>query len=369
MAEALGTRIAGHASILRDGGPVQLNDLSLTGPGLELSGSGQLDSQEGSLVSSFDLALAAEDLTRFAGLAGTDLSGAATLDVTLATRPLDGAFDITLDGQTTDLAIGNPAADALLAGVGTLDLAATRDETGTRLDRLVVETEALSATANATLTSGASEAEFDVTVPDMSLAVPGLAGSAALTGTARIGTDGSGRLVVQGSVPNGQIDLEADLAPMGDGGNVTFDGMAAIADLAPYATLAERDLSGDVEAAIEGVGARDASTFDLSFTVSGTDLAIGMAGLDPILDGDVRASGRAIRLGPQTFRIEDLDLDAPVLSAQGAVSYDGGAAATPGLSVSVADLEPFSTWPGGRSAGRWRPTCRAGCRPICRPST
>ncbi|WP_018304817.1 translocation/assembly module TamB domain-containing protein [Wenxinia marina] len=351
LAQALGSQIAGHVEIARDGGPVQLNELSLTGPGLELSGEGEVQGADERFLTRLDLDLVSDDLTRFADLAGTDLSGAASLMVGLSARPLDGAFEIALAGETRELALGIENVDPLLAGTGTIDLAADRDETGTRLTRLNIETPALSLTADADLTSAASDARFDFQIPDLSVAVPGLTGGANLSGEASRGADGAGRLVVEGSVPNGNVDITATQEATDLGGRITYEGTIAVSDLDPYAELAGRDLGGALQAAFDGSAAPDFGTFQVALSALANDLSVGLPDIDPLLAGGVRFQGRVLRLGPENFRVEGLDLSSPFLFARGSGSYDFGTVQTDGLSVTVTDLAPLSGLAGRDLAG------------------
>ncbi|SHI58604.1 translocation/assembly module TamB domain-containing protein [Wenxinia saemankumensis] len=352
LAAAIGSQIAGTIALSRDAGPVEISRLTLTGPGIDLDASGTVQGPDDAWLTDLTAELEAADLSRFAALAGTDLSGGADLVLDLTARPLDGAFEIVLDGQTQDLAIGDDRVDPLLAGTATLDLAATRDEEGTRLEALDLSTDALSLTASADLTSGASSAEFDFTIPDVSLAVPTLEGGASLQGRFSRDEAGTGTLTVTGDVPEGSIDLSADLSDPGGNGQVAdFALVAEIGDLAPYSALAERDLGGAIDLTANGVARIDGATFDVTLDLASTDLAIGDDRIDPLLAGDVALSGNVERSGETAFRLDGLSLASDLLTASGAVVYVDGAVSTPGLSLSSSDLSPFSDIAGRRLGG------------------
>ena len=351
LARALGPRIAGRLSLSRDAGPVEIRAFTLTGPGIDLDGSGTVAGADESFLTDLTFDLTSDDLSRFAGLAGVDLTGAATLDIALSTRPLDGAFDVTLDGQTDGLGIGDDRVDPLLAGIGTLHVEADRDETGTRLSDLSIDTDALTLDATADLTSGASSADFSFVIPDVSLVVPDLAGRAELTGTARLAEDGSGTVTVAGDVPQGRIGIDATLADEASGGGIDLAALIDLTDIAPYSTLAERDIDGALRLAVDGTAARDFGTFDLAVNLASQDLAVGMENVDPILDGALTATADVRRFGPTSFRVTDLNASSPLVEASGSIVYDQTRVEADGLSLRIRDLAPFGALAGRDLAG------------------
>ncbi len=318
LADALGDRISGEIVLERDGdNPVIVDRITLDGPGIALNGNGTVDGADNGFETVSELSLSADRLDRFAGLTGLGLGGAAALDIASTIRPLDGAFDVTLSGSTTDLALGNAQLDPYLDGAGTVALRAIRDETGTRVEQLEIATPEMQASAEAEITSGVSSAVFDVTVTDAGQALPGASGPATLVGTAERDAAGATTANVTATLPNGRAVIDASQATEEDGGLVTLDMTADFSDLAPFAALADRPLSGAAKFAATGTLAADGSTFDLVIDADTADLTTGVAQADPLLRGDVALSGNVVRSGAMSFRVEDLALTSPSLSATG----------------------------------------------------
>ncbi|MCZ4259635.1 translocation/assembly module TamB domain-containing protein [Limimaricola sp. G21655-S1] len=340
LAEALGEQIAGEIVLERDGeGPVTIDRVTLDGPGIALDATGTVAGSENGFETSSTVELAADRLERFSGLTGLDLAGAADLDIDSTIRPLDGIFDVTLSGTTQDLALGIEPLDPYIGGAGEIALRAARDETGTRVENLAITTPGLTATAEADITSGASEARFDISVEDAGLALDGVEGPATLTGTASRDAAGVTRADVVAELPNGRAVIDATQAPEEEGGQVTLDMTADLRDIAPFSSIAGRDLSGAAVFSAEGTLAPDASTFDLVIDAETTDLVTGVAQADPLLWGQATLSGRALRSGPESFRVENLDMTSQSLRATGRAELDGGTA-TFDIDAAASDLGP-----------------------------
>ena len=324
LAEALGEQIGGDIVLERDGdGPVTIDRITLDGPGIALNAEGTVAGSENGFETTSTLRLAADRLERFSGLTGLDIAGAADLDIDSTIRPLDGIFDLTLSGTTQDLALGIEPLDPYIGGTGEIALAAARDETGTRVETLRIATPEMTATAQADITSGASSATFDVEVADAGLALDGVTGPASLRGTAMRDAAGVTTADVVATLPNGRAEIDATQASEEDGGQVTLDVTADLRDVAPFSTIAGRDLSGAAAFKANGTLASDASTFDLVVDADTTDLVTGVPQADPLLRGQVALSGRAARSGPESFRVENLDLTSQTLAATGRAELNG----------------------------------------------
>ena len=81
------------------------------------------------------------------------LGGAVDLHADGSVSPLSGGFDLTFDGSATDLALGEPRLDPLLAGETTLSGRAVRDEAGIRTEDLRLENPQLSFASNGQISS------------------------------------------------------------------------------------------------------------------------------------------------------------------------------------------------------------------------
>ena len=124
----------------------------------------------------------ATDLSRFAGLAGVDLGGAASLRLVGNGVPLGGAFDFRLDAEADDLTTGIAQVDPLIAGRTTVALDARRDETGTTLRAFTLDGKAISANASGTLKTGQADVTFRAALDDFGQVVPAFPGPVTLTG-------------------------------------------------------------------------------------------------------------------------------------------------------------------------------------------
>src|SRR5262249_3078676 len=93
------------------GQPVNIDNLQLAlgDASASFAGTATRDALSGAF------AAAVGDLSRFAALAGRELGGQADVKAT-GTATLAGAFDLKVDGETTDLRLGLPTVDPLLKG-------------------------------------------------------------------------------------------------------------------------------------------------------------------------------------------------------------------------------------------------------------
>jgi len=165
LQSALGAEIYGLLSLTAPGGgaPVALNGFSVEGQTISLSGQGALDGL------TFDGFLEAEApaLAPFSGLAGRTLGGAALASLRGRLSPLTGAFDIDARLATTDLALGIPEADNLLAGTAAIDLSAACTTEGTDLRRLSVQAGTLDLGASGRIVPGASALDARLRLSDL----------------------------------------------------------------------------------------------------------------------------------------------------------------------------------------------------------
>ncbi|OYW12530.1 MAG: hypothetical protein B7Z55_18205, partial [Planctomycetales bacterium 12-60-4] len=135
LAEALGRDVTGSLRLrMQEGsGALRLSDIRLAGAGLAASGALQIEGLDKAFLTSGRLVVEAADLTRFSRLAGRSLGGAGRLEVTGSASGLSGFFDSEVAFAGTDLAMGQPEVDRLLAGPSRLKASIRRDETGTAL--------------------------------------------------------------------------------------------------------------------------------------------------------------------------------------------------------------------------------------------
>ncbi|MBY6151732.1 translocation/assembly module TamB domain-containing protein [Vannielia litorea] len=193
LARAMGEAISGQLTLAYDEGqPLRLSGLNIAGADFGLTGEATLDGVDTNLLTGLDLRLAAEDLTRFGPLAGVDLQGAAALGIKGTVALLSGAFDLGLEGTTTDLAIGQDTVDNLLAGDGRINVSVLRNEDGINLRRAEARTEVAAITADGTVATNASALNFTADLPSLAPLFPEeqASGAARLSGrVAFIGTE------------------------------------------------------------------------------------------------------------------------------------------------------------------------------------
>jgi translocation and assembly module TamB len=182
------------------GKPVELSKALLSGNGLSLSIAGEIAES----IFNGTIDVDAASIAPFSGLADRQLSGAMKLGAKGQLGPLSGGFDMVLDGKTTDLTIDNPSADSLLGGVTSITGRVARDETGLTADKLKVENQQLTLTADGKFATGKADFGFDFALADLALASKQASGRLTASGRAR-GDDGRIALVFKAEVPDGTL--------------------------------------------------------------------------------------------------------------------------------------------------------------------
>jgi translocation and assembly module TamB len=338
LAQAIGQDITGEIRLSRNGdNPFQIGLLTVEGPGIGVEAEGTIAGPAADFLTQTSVRLRAEDASRFAALAGLALGGAADVAIVSSVEPLNGIFDAILTGTTRDLRVGIPQADALLAGDGALTIAAVRDENGTRITGLTINTPALTATASADITSADSRATFDIRLPDAAVALPELPGPAALTGTITRTSAGALTLDAQAQANGVNSGIDVTVAAADAGGAIIGSVTAEIADLSAFADLANRPLAGAAEVMLSGQLAPDLASFDITAFGRTQNLAIGIPQVDALLTGDGALDGRISRTGPGSLSVTDFRVTTDALTATGTADLtpDGG---TADLDLRLADI-------------------------------
>ncbi|NDU99990.1 translocation/assembly module TamB domain-containing protein [Pseudoroseicyclus tamaricis] len=320
LLEAVGTDISGQITVAQPAeGPLEISQLTLEGPGLEIAGSATVDTASERLQSRLDFDLTAGDLSRFAELAGTDLTGAANVAIGADIALLDRAGRVTIEGETTDLGFGIDELDGLLAGDGRLSLTAARDAEGTRIEALEVRTDGLTLVADANVSSAQATADFSLTLPQLSRVVPDLTGPGTFNGTARWGAASGATIDATLAADQLMADVDVVLSPQeGWSGTVTAD----VGDLAPFSSLAGRDLGGAANLEITGTASEDFSRFDVQVDGSTQDLAVGVDAADALLAGTGRISASVSGI-EDAITFENVSAETPQLSLQTSGSLEG----------------------------------------------
>lgn len=339
LVAALGDRAEGAVRLAwTEGAPLRIDGLRLAAAGLEATGDGTLGGVADGMILAGAARASVADLAAFAALAGRDLAGSGTLDLSGNGSLLGGSFDLALEARARDLALGLGRADRLWQGDSTLSLRAARDGGGTRVEIFRIDAERASATLRGTLTDTGGDVALTARLADLADLAPGASGPAALDVTAsRDG--GPWRLDLSASGPGG-----ADATVAGTIGGLPaapeFDGeIAARADsLAPYGVLAGRPLAGAVT--LRASGAASATAADMALEATTRGLKTGAAQADRLLAGAGRMAGQVLWDGATlTLERAEAETAALRLSADGRL---GGPGDTLRLTGRLADLGLFA---------------------------
>ncbi|MBK5932827.1 autotransporter secretion inner membrane protein TamB [Rhodovulum imhoffii] len=204
--------------------PITLSTLSLTGPGLDLSGQASLDPKDPEMPATARLLLRVDDLSGISALAGRPLGGGLHTQITGTAQVATGNFDIELEGTGRNLRIGQQQADRLLAGESMVSARLLRQNGVLEPSAFTVRTPVLNAAATAQGADGTLA--ISGRLADLALLVSDYSGPVTARGTVRpeqgawrlgLDIDGPGGTTARAS---GQIGRIADLtlkgqAPLG----------------------------------------------------------------------------------------------------------------------------------------------------------
>lgn len=337
--EAFGDKISGVVIAARkEGEPTKISNLTVTGPGLEAQAEATIEGADPGLRIESDILLNVEALERFSTLAGRDLSGSGRLAISANATPLDGLFDVIVTGSTQDLEIGIPQLDAVFVGTGDISANAIRDGDGTRLEALRVKTDAAELTGTADITSGQSQANFDLALTELSLIEPRLSGPASLTGTARRDVNGIINADVTAADAGAKVQLKATVNPTETSQTITFDVVSDISNLGRYSAIAGRDLGGAATANVTGTVMNGGADIVADIVATTRDLRSGVAQLDPLLTGAGTVSATVSRTNTDQFVVKNLDVKTPQATIAGNASGGLTGAAVLDLTARVADV-------------------------------
>jgi translocation and assembly module TamB len=268
MAQALGTGLTATARLVwQEGRALDLSDLMLAGGDFTLTARGEVDGLASGLRVRGQAGLDARDLSRFAGLAGRPVGGAATIEARGSGSRLGGDFDVTASVAGDGLRIGQAEADNLLKGQTRLIVSAARGSGGTEIRQLDLTAASLSISARGQLRTAGSDLTADLDFADLGVLGPAWGGrlvaQAAISGTpeaGRLTLEGTGTALTLGQpVADGLLGGTSTLAVA-----LRSDQGAVIVD---RATLSNPQLAADVAGRVEGARAElsgDLALRDLS---------------------------------------------------------------------------------------------------------
>ncbi|MBC7133214.1 MAG: translocation/assembly module TamB domain-containing protein [Roseovarius sp.] len=354
LALATGPGLTGHASLdWRAGGPLMLRGFRIIAGDATLAGAAEIAALAEGLPVTGRATLVAEDLARFAPLAGQPLEGRASAALAGSGTLLGGAFDIALGAETEGLALGIAQLDPLIAPPGRLDLAARRDTTGTALERLHIENAEFTGTARGRLSGTSGALTVTARLADLGLADRRLAGPARLGGD--LGWQAGGEVTLTGfelAAMGASVALSGTLAPEAPGLPVAGRLTADVADLSRFAALTGRPLAGRIRATIEGRGQIETQTGALTVEADSTGLATGIAQLDPFILSpgtlalDAEHDGTTTTLNALRLAYDKVQLTASgageIAAQTGSLSFDGA----------LDDLAPLDPRLSGAGAAR-----------------
>ncbi|MBC7137481.1 MAG: translocation/assembly module TamB domain-containing protein [Defluviimonas sp.] len=366
LAQAIGPRLTGRARLdWQSGGALNISELVAEGADYGLNAEAEVTGFDTAFTIDGTARARLDDLTRFSGLAGRPLSGAAEAEVAGSYGLLSGVFDLTAEVAGMDLTAGIAELDALLAGRSQIAASIRRDETGTELRSLTLRASSLAADASGQLATGASDLTATLNFADLSVMGGPYRGSLSVeAGLKQAGP--LSRFTVSGTGSDLAIGIpQADGLLAGDttltfiggllDGAVTLD-IARIGNAQIVLDAAGRYQAGasDLRASVDlpdlsalGGGYRgrlaaeahlteDGPVRRLELTGTGNGLAIGQAQADRVLAGETSLD-LAAEMEAGEIRVERFNLDNPQLTAR-ATAQAEGASRSVDLEARLADL-------------------------------
>jgi translocation and assembly module TamB len=168
-------RIAGRGA-WRSGAPVTIERLGLDDGNVAAAFAGTIG--EGAIAGSWNFS--AKSLAPLSGLAGRTLAGAVRVAARGTWSPIDGAFDLTLDGISDDPKAGLGGADALFAGRTMLGGRVARTAEGLAFDGFALTNRSLDVRAGGSLGETKGDVTLAVAIRDIAVVTPRAAGRVAL---------------------------------------------------------------------------------------------------------------------------------------------------------------------------------------------
>jgi translocation and assembly module TamB len=394
LADALGQELRGGLRFhwLEGSGTLDLTGIDLAGDGLSASGALKIDGLESGLLTSGDIRLETDDISRFSALAGRPLGGGGIVTVEGSVGLLSGSVDAVAEISASGLTVAIAEVDNLLRGVSTARISVLRDETGASLRAFDLTAGALTARASGKLATAGSSLSAEVSLPDLSALGATYGGSTSLKASFE-GTPDDGRLAVDGTARNLRLgNPAADRVLAGNstlsarlglrGGAIQIDAASitnpqatlsvtgqlegAVRRLAINARLANLglvlpDLEGPLT--LTGSATQDASGYavDLGYTgpagINGTiqgTLAQSLSRANLALSGVGRATLTNLFISPRALDGQvryDLTLNGPLRpsSVAGRVTLSNGRFSDPDLGASLEGIEALAQLQGGQA--------------------
>ncbi|KFB09755.1 translocation/assembly module TamB domain-containing protein [Nitratireductor basaltis] len=182
IAQALGERLDLTAQGSWSAGQaLRIANAAISGNGLSIASEGNFT--DGSYDGT--TRIEAASLAPFSGFANRELAGRVDLTARGLLKPFSGGFDLTFDGEATDLNTGVTAVDGLLSGATTLTGRVARTDEGIAADEFALRNAQVEIEANGTIASEASDFDIEASVTDLARITPRAQGRLELKATAK----------------------------------------------------------------------------------------------------------------------------------------------------------------------------------------
>ena len=354
LAEALGDTLNGGLNFaFSPGNALKFWGMNINGDEFGFTGDIEVSGLKTGITLSGDINAEHRNIARFAKLAARDLGGQAQAHIKGSYTLLSKSFDLEAQVLGNDVGIGQPHADRMLAGQSRIEISARRDTTGINLRKFTVNAQNLTAEAQGRLDSFSSNLTAQITMPDLSVADPGMSGSfrtdAKVTGAAgrrAITLTGEAQdLVIGNPALDGALKGKTDLViealeasgtyhvqqfqlsnpQLSAHGAGVFSGTKLDGELnfaMPDLTVLEQGLSGALTA--QGVVRQDGTLRKIEITGTGTELRLGPQDVGNALPGttQLKLSAEEDR-GNITIHDFDLENAQMLATAQGKLGKSG----------------------------------------------
>jgi translocation and assembly module TamB len=310
-ADAIGELVTGRADIdWASGAPLSLRTLTIEGESYALNGSMELALEEAGPAVSGQARVSADELSAFSGLAGRTLGGSISVETRFAAQPLAGLFDVSAKGESRNLIVSQPQADGILAGSASLDVEATRDETGISLRLTTLETPNASLTGQASLKSGGSSLSLAGTLADAALVLPQVSGPIRLNAAALEDMDRVWSWQLETALEGTRLTAEGNAVDIYGTPVIAAAGRFEADDLSDFAALAGRPLAGRIETDFSGEVVADLSRASVRLKGTASDLKVDDPRADALLAGPVALDLDGSMAG-EVVSLRDSTIDGP----------------------------------------------------------
>ncbi|WP_375261707.1 translocation/assembly module TamB domain-containing protein [Palleronia sp.] len=280
-----------------------------------------------------------DDLGVFSSIVERELGGALDLSVTGGTRFDLSEASVEAEGTSRNLEIGIEEVDRLLSGVTELRVDAAKDGDVIDVEELLIQNPQITVSGSGDIAPGDSAARLQVQLDELGDVIPEMRGPAVIildateednTWVLDLDATGAGARVVADATVE---DLRTEGVSPLVGGTAEVE----VDDLGVFSRLANRDLGGAVDVALDGRARLNLS--EASVEASGTtrNLAIGQPEIDRLLEGLTTFEVAAEKNG-DTLLIEEFQIENPQITAVVDGSYGGPGANALQAEVTVAEL-------------------------------